>query len=371
MTLTAAYAVPGFLAASVVLICLCNPYGKGTDIAQRGYKLTRKSTGSPLYGYCCKWCFILILCPLYFVTIAMSFYVFGGDAGMEIIEDVCSQVEPDCVKLFSFGAENHDHDACIPAATCDPYAKQGSVPADFGINLGKSLAPTVTTIVYTCTDPTPTGCNTVNASNGIGFAPACGPNCTEWSAIIEDDRRSSFQLLDCTCQVANAAPCGTWDCTISEFPYFYPNVLFAVLIGLLYVFPCCLVISVNTKYQCQKKLLPCADPEVYVFSSGGGFETTGAGLSTGGHSEDVAEKDKNLGVKGRSFSRFDVGIYIFGTAFICVMGYFMWVAAGDIGMIVFGSSIGLVLVVFLVYYVCFLVGQNERTQKRIKDRMKN
>lgn len=369
MTLTAAYAVPGILAASVVLICLCNPMGKGTDIAQRGYNLTVTKTGSKKYGYVCKWCFVLLLCPLYFVTIVMSFYVFGGNVGMEIIDDVCAQLNTDCVHLFSFGAEEHDHSACVPAADCDPYAKQGSQPND--LNLGKSLDPIVTSIVYTCTDPTPTGCNVANASNGIGFTPVCEPNCTEWAAVFDDFQPYSFKLLECDCQVANAAPCGAWDCTISEYPYFYPNVLFALMIGLLYVFPCCLVMSVNTKFQCQKKLLTCADPEVYVFSSGGGFETTGADLSTGGHSEDVAAKDKDLGVKGRSFSRFDVAIYLFGTIFVALMAYFMWVAAGYIGLIVFGASLGLVLLGFCVYYIIFSRDQQKRIAQRIKERTKN
>ena len=367
MTLTAAYAVPGFLAATVVIICLCNPYGKGTDVAQRGYTLTVKKTGSTKYGLICKWCFVLLLCPLYFVTIAMSFYIFGGNVGMEIIDDVCATLNTDCVHLFSFGAERHEE--CLDAATCDVYAKQGSQPSDF--NLGKSLDPTVTSIVYTCTDPTPTGCNVANASNGIAFTPACGPNCTEWAALFDDEKPESFKILECDCQVENAAPCGAWDCTISEYPYFYPNVLFAVLVGLLYVVPICLVMSANTKYQCQKKLLTCADPEVYVFTSGGGFETTGGDLSTGGHSETVADKDKELGVKGRSFSRFDVATYVFGTAFVCAMGYFMWVAAGDIGMIVFGASIGLVALMFLVYFCVFRKNQAIRTTKRIKDRERN
>lgn len=369
MTLTAAYAVPGFLVATVVIICLCNPLGKGTDVAQRGYTLTVKKTGSKKYGLICKWCFVLLLCPLYFVTIVMSFYIFGGNVGMDIIDDACALVDTDCVHLFSFGAENLNHAACADAANCDVYAKQGSQPSDF--NLGKSLAPTVTSIVYTCTDPTPTGCNTANASNGIGFTPACGDNCTEWAAVFDDDVTESFKLITCTCQVENAAPCGAWDCVIAEYPYFYPNVLFAVLVGLLYIIPICLVMGVNTKFQCQKKLLTCADPEVYVFTSGGGFETTGADLSTGGHSEAVADKDKDLGVKGRSFSRFDVATYVFGTLFLCVLGYCMWVAAGDIGMIVFGASIGLVFLGFLAYFCVFKKEQGIRTSKRIKDRLKN
>lgn len=371
MTLQPEYAVPGILLAVLFVFCVCNPFGRGVDYAQRGFVLTSKRCGKT-WGMCCKWCFILILIPLYALTIAMSVYVFAGDVGMEIIDDVCAEAGDTCTNFFTLNLQYQDSSACDDPLDCDIRAKSGSShEGQFSnMGLGQDLSTHTVDATYTC-DVFTTGCSNASSPDGPTFAgleTLCDDqDCNEWASIFDDVPGESFSYIYCDCQIENATLCGAWDCEISTLEYFYPNSVFAILVGILFVLPILSLMTANTKSQIGKKLIPCSEPEVLVFEQGGGFmSTTGGDLATGGHSADIAAKDKNLGVKSRSFSRYDCALYVLGLAAVIVLSYFMWVAAGYIGIGVLLFDIVLIIVVLLLNWIHFCFITQDKTNKKIQ-----
>lgn len=358
--------------AVVLLVILCNPCGYGVNFLQRAETIIKKRYGRG-QGCCFKWCTILCLMPLYAIMIWMGIVAFGGNVGVEIIDQVCGAEDAGCRVFFSLWLTDQDKDACtsINCAEEDLLARSGSIHTTYAPNLGlgKSLDPVVKDVDYTC-ETTDSGTGTcVSATGGSSSTLSLceDPNCIYWE--WEADSIVEFTLAECNCTSGVLTNyCAEWTCTELTMPYFYPNVVFSLMMCCLVVFPCMALMCFNTKEQLGKKLIPCTDPEVVGFEQAGGLMSANdlAAGPTGGIAENSAERDRNLGVKKRSFSRYDCLVYIVGITVVSAGTYLMWVASGFVGLILFGCCL-VVLVILLGINLClYLKGREERTKQKIE-----
>lgn len=374
--------------AFVVLMC--------KFILPEADQIVKKNRG-PLHAWVLtRFCCICVFLPLYVFSIWMIVAVaFDQDAGFEVIESICPD-DYTCVDFWSFDAYIHDKDACTTASCSDEdlYARSGSQPIDVPYGLGVDLGPKeVKTVTYACDTMGANYCEAATSSDSEETCECSAGDdslmvCTEWTGCFDDleavevtttcldsnntenkctewqtdtDSEKQFSFNTCTCTSNSTGACDAWSCEETTMRYYYPNVVFSLILTVMWFLPLVLVLFYQILTQ-MKKVCPCNDPDIYVHGQAAGFEvhTTAEDLRTGGFNVVDTERKQ----KYRTFSKKDVALYLFVIPAIVFFAWLIVRASGRVGIILIALAL---LGLFLyqgIKFACWFTKKNRRFEER-------
>jgi len=338
-------------------------------------QIVKKNYG-PLHAVLFTRCGCLCIgLPLYMFSIWMIVVAtFSKDGGFEVVEEICPE-DMGCASTFAFGLENFDKEACTSPDCTDEelYARSGSDPIEFEFGLGVYAdEPDISTVTYTLLN-TKTAESSGSEENcecadGVGPRNICDQwtgcfgdvdpvdttttclepvsgECTKWE--VATDSAQQFSFATCTRNSSSV-----WTCEEFTMRYYYPNVFFAALVTILWVFPLSVVLYCQIRTQARKlPCLQCPDPDIYIYNQG-----AGAGKPVCKEDMDTGyfyEEDTDRKEKARSCTRRDIGLIVVVFPAIMFFIYVVTKAAGRIGILMVALCYLLILLQQVATFACF------------------
>lgn len=330
--------------------------------------VVKKEYGPAEACFFTRFCCLAIALPLYVFTIWMSVVIVASDKkGIAVLQDICED-DYSCANAFAWGRVRHDKEACtsLDCSETDLLARSGSQPTSLRrMGLGKDLEPSRFTETYACEIEegsefcVPPSFDDLEDSEVKQTCTVSGDSlCTTWT--VETDSEKQFSFSECACVDAT---CTQFSCESLVMEYFYPNVFYAGLATILFVFPALVGTYGILKTQ-LRKIFKCADVPLFVYSQDAGAQHQYAGedlvRGPGGFYKEQAQKTKY-----RTLSKYDLFGVLGAVTVLLFFSTLIIQVSGRVGLSFICLSATLIVVAEMAACFRTIKGQRENLNERV------